>query len=114
MLTQYLKAWRKAAGHTLETAAEALGIAHTTVGKWENGVTQMPLDRLDDLAKLYRANHPWELLFPPDDRAHAPKLAEAHAILRALPAEQAAAWLLIGRTMAGLPSAAQGEPSTPD
>jgi transcriptional regulator with XRE-family HTH domain len=114
MLTKHLKAWRKSAGHTLETAAEALGVAHTTVGKWENGVTQMPLDRLDDLARLYRAQHPWELLFPPDDREHAPKLADAHAILRALPPDQAAAWLLIGRTMAGLPSAPPPDTSKQD
>ncbi len=113
MLTQHLKAWRKRAGLTQEQVADLLDVTHSTVGKWEKGLIAMPLDRLDDLARLYRAEHPWELLLPPDDREHAPKLAEAHAILRALPPEEAAAWLLIGRRMAGLPAPAPSAPAKP-
>jgi len=102
MLTQHLAAWRTRAGWTLERVAEALGVNHDTVSQWERGVVSMSLDRLDELARLYRAEHPFELLLPPDEREHGPKLAEAVAILRALSVQDATAWLLIGRRLAGL------------
>lgn len=69
----------------------------------------MTLARLSELAPLYGAQ-PFELLFPPAEREQAARLAEAWEVLRRLPAEQAAAWLLTGQVMAGVapPASAKG------
>lgn len=110
MAHRHLRAWRERAGLTLEQVAEKLDVTHSAVQKWERGQVPVTLPRLQELAPLYGAQ-PFELLFPPAEREQAATLAQAWEILRQLPPDQAAAWLLTGRTMAGMASpAAPAEP----
>jgi transcriptional regulator with XRE-family HTH domain len=110
MLHQHLRPWREHAGMTLQKVAEALSVSHSAVQKWETGRSPVTLDVLHDLAPIYGAQ-PFELLFPPAEREKAAPLAEAWAILRKLTPEQVNAWLLTGRSMAGLPPAGESPPA---
>lgn len=108
----HLRAWREKSGLTLEQVAEKLNLTHSAVQKWERGDSPVTLPRLADLAPLYGAK-PFELLFPPDQREQAAHLSEAWEILRAMPGDRAAAWLMTGRALASMP-AAGADPAKPE
>lgn len=107
---RHLRAWRRKVGLTLEQVAERLGVGHSAVHKWESGEVPVTLPRLESLAQLYGAKHPFELLFPPGEGNQAGALAEAFAILQVMSPGDRDAWLQVGRRMSG---GAPGESAAP-
>ena len=55
-LAHNLAFYRKKAGHTQKTAAEALGTKLTTISSWERGVSQPSADMLVAIAFEYRVS----------------------------------------------------------
>lgn len=56
-----LKEARKAAGFTLEQAGDALGIAHTTLGRYENAENRPALARVIEMLGLYGGSEALQL-----------------------------------------------------
>lgn len=56
-----LKNARRAAGLTLEQAAATLGIAHTTMGRWESAENRPPLARVTEMLGLYGGDEAMQL-----------------------------------------------------
>lgn len=56
-LGKFLKAQRKAAGVTQRQIAEALGYSSAQfISNWERGISQPPLESLEQLAKLIKVD----------------------------------------------------------
>lgn len=56
-----IKKARREAGFTLEQAAAALEIAHTTLGRWESAETRLPVARVAELLGLYGGSEAYRL-----------------------------------------------------
>lgn len=97
---RYLRDWRKQAGLTLEQVADHEGVGHSAVHKWEKGDVPVTLPRLESLARLYGATHPFELLFAPDARDQAGQLRKAWELLQDMSPADAASWLQVGERLA--------------
>lgn len=110
---RFLRAWRKRAGLTLEQVAEAEGVGHSAVHKWEKGEVPVTLPRLENLARLYGAKHPFELLFPPGEQEQAGQLVRAWQVLQGLSPADASAWLALGERASGAAPAASAPISPP-
>lgn len=108
---RFLRAWRKKAGLTLEQVAEAEGVGHSAVHKWEKGEVPVTLPRLESLARLYGARHPFELLFAPGDQEQAGQLVRAWNVLQHMPPADAQAWLQLGERATGKAPAGGGQPA---
>lgn len=94
-----LRAWRKLRGLTLEHVGNILGVGPQAVHKWEAGKSPVDLERLRQLAEIYRTT-PDALLFLPTEGELVERMRQAHDILTALPPEKAAHWLSVGEAMA--------------
>jgi transcriptional regulator with XRE-family HTH domain len=60
----HLKAWREHRGLTSEKAGDGLGVAHTTVQRWEQATMNLNTARLVEICRLYKVT-PQMLLAPP-------------------------------------------------
>lgn len=61
-----LKMLRVRDGLTQEEAAENLGIATSTLSKWENGKSFPDVPEIDKIEKFYRIRYS-DIIFLPDD-----------------------------------------------
>jgi transcriptional regulator with XRE-family HTH domain len=80
-----LRAARRAAGLTQDALADALGVARSTVVRWEGGDMGVALEHLPALASALGV--PISALFAASGEETAPDAAEAAVLLRALSPE---------------------------
>lgn len=92
---RYLKAWRIHKDMTQEAVGSALGVRHTTVGRWESGSTPINTYYLTRLAALYEIAPPERILQNPSDQPDS-ALAKAGEILSKLDNADLADWLRHG------------------
>jgi transcriptional regulator with XRE-family HTH domain len=101
----FLRAWRKAAGLTLEQLENKIGSKANTISGWETGNRTVDLDDLKKLADTYGV-HPAALLFAPPGGQEFDRLREAAGLLQEMDGSAAAEWLAIGRRIVPKPSGA--------
>lgn len=111
---RFLRSWRERARLTQEDAAARLGVEAPLISKYERGRVPVTLTRLAELADLYGADHPADLMRNPHS-AHVQRLLrEAHSVMTTAPLELVEAWLKVGRAMGGAtPLPAETPPAAP-
>lgn len=98
----FLSGWREKSQMSQQKVADYFGVSDVTVHRWETGKTPVAMPTWFELAKLYGAQHPGELWFPPADAHLAVALRDAFRIIAELPAEAREQWLGTGRAMRDL------------
>ncbi len=99
MTHQHLRAWRKAAGLTLEQLENIVGSKFNTISGWETGARTVDLDDLKKLADAYGV-HPAALLFAPPGGPKFEQLKSADSLLEGMDEETAKLWFDMGRKLA--------------
>jgi transcriptional regulator with XRE-family HTH domain len=93
---RYLTAWRLSAGLTLEELSTRLQVSHSTVQRWEAGLTPPNANQIEALAAIYGVE-PAELMIPP---SLAPLVRDATQILSEMSETTRGIWLATGAAMA--------------
>lgn len=91
---QYLRAWRLSKKLSLERVGAAIGVRHTTVGRWEKGQLPVTSADLEQLARVYGVPAD-RLLFDPADQSAA-ALATAREVISRMEPEDVTEWLRLG------------------
>ena len=99
---EHLRAWRKKKRLSLEIIAQRLGVARTSVGRWETGVTPISIADLQKLAALYNISTS-QLTASPDQAQLVDKLDRAQRIMQAMDARSIEAWLHMGEAVVFAP-----------
>ena len=99
-IQQFLRAWRNRKGLSQEQVGNKLGLAKSTIHRWETGARAVDLSDLQRLAALYDVD-PVCLLLSPDDAALAARLTRAKAVISSATPEAADRWLATGDDIAG-------------
>lgn len=94
----HLRAWRKTKNLSLPAVAERLGVAHTTVGRWERGEVPLTTRDLEDLATIYGITRR-QLEFSPTAAEMIAFLDRAQHIIEDMPAVDLERWLAIGESL---------------
>ena len=97
-LQSHLRAWRKHAGLSQEQLGNSMGVAHTTVGRWERGEVPLTTKEFERLAQVFEAT-PAELLVAPPDAKMVSVLHEPYDIVRNMSPETLQHWLEIGKKL---------------
>lgn len=103
-LPNRLREWRKAAGLTLERAAEQLGTTNQALSRYERGERSLTVDLLTQIAPVYGCK-PADLLPDPDSVISEEERAFLE-MLRRLDDNDRRQLLRIGLALAGEPPAA--------
>lgn len=98
MMNLHLLAWRKARNLSQQTVGAALGVAHTTIGRWENGDVPITVQDLERLAELYAAT-PRQLEHPPEMASLVAFMERAQHIVADLPPDSLEKWLSLGEAL---------------
>jgi transcriptional regulator with XRE-family HTH domain len=61
-----MKAARVNAGLSQKAVADRLGVSNKTIGKWEDGITYPPADKIPEICELYGLSYD-NLNFLPSD-----------------------------------------------
>ncbi len=88
-----------------------MGVSGVTIHRWEAGKAPVTVPNFIELAQLYGATDPAQLMFPPAARETAAALRRAHRVLSSLPAKQATNWLTSGEDLAEAFGSSAGDTS---
>lgn len=99
----FLAEWRDHLGYTMRGVADRLGTTQPTLHRWEHGLVRLPVQRLLELAKLYGAESPSDLNWPPQAALVTAAVKEAVELARKIRPRDLESWLQIGRSLALLP-----------
>lgn len=98
-LHRYLRAWRQYRDLTQIDVGAALGVRHSTVGRWEIGTTPINILDMERLATLYGVE-PAILLTDPLQASAPDEVDKAREILSKLDEADRADWLKSGERLA--------------
>ncbi|MEJ0020705.1 MAG: helix-turn-helix transcriptional regulator [Acetobacteraceae bacterium] len=87
--------WRQQAGLTLQEVAKKMGVATSSVHKWEVGRAPVSIETLQRLARLFETD-PAALLFDPADQGDVDKLRIAFRIVTQGDPATVQAWIDLG------------------
>ena len=94
----FLSSWREITGLTQAAVAAYFGVSDVTIHRWETGKAPITVENFVLLAKLFHAETPGHLLFPPHAAKRAAALREANVIADRMSAMICAAgWILAFR-----------------
>lgn len=100
-MQRFLRPWRLHKNFTQEEVAAKLGVAHSTISRWENSSMAIDTAGLTSLARLYGCTPAQLVGGPPDTAEQVAKLTQVQDILSDLPEDVQREWLAIGRRLAG-------------
>jgi transcriptional regulator with XRE-family HTH domain len=96
----FLSSWREITGLTQAAVAAYFGVSDVTIHRWETGKAPITVENFVLLAKLFHAETPGHLLFPPHAAKRAAALREANVIADRMSADDLRRWLDIGISLA--------------
>jgi transcriptional regulator with XRE-family HTH domain len=77
---------------------ERLGVAHTTIGRWEKGEVPVTVEVLEKLAEVYGITRS-QIEHSPDSADMVAFLDRAQHIIEGMPSEDLERWLQIGESL---------------
>lgn len=77
-----------------------MDVTGVTVHRWETGKAPVTVQNYFELSKLYGADEPGQLMFPPKAKEEAAVLRRAHRIIQSLSPERLDRWLGVGEDAA--------------
>jgi len=97
-MQNHLRAWRKLRKLSLPMVGERLGVAHTTIGRWEKGEVPVTVEVLEKLAEVYGITRS-QIEHSPDSADMVAFLDRAQHIIEGMPSEDLERWLQIGESL---------------
>jgi transcriptional regulator with XRE-family HTH domain len=95
----FLSTWREKANLTQAQVAAHFDVSDVTIHRWETGKAPVTVRDFVLLAKLYHADQPGHLLFPPALAAEASTLREINDMIIDMSPEDRRRWVDLGRSL---------------
>jgi transcriptional regulator with XRE-family HTH domain len=96
----FLSSWRENAGLTQADVASHFDVSDVTIHRWETGKAPVTVQTFVLLAKLYHADEPGFLLFPPTLAQKASTLREISVMVEGMSDEDRKRWIDLGHSLA--------------
>ena len=110
----FLAQWRETAGLTQGRVADTFAVSDVTIHRWETGKAPITVRDFVLLARLYKAESPGYLLFPPDHPLEAALWRDVTEIVVGMNEEDLQRWLDVGRSLAAKRQPAGDEEKLPE
>jgi transcriptional regulator with XRE-family HTH domain len=95
----FLSVWREKANLTQAQVASHFDVSDVTIHRWETGKAPVTVRDFVLLARLYHADQPGHLLFPPTLAAEASTLREINDMIAGMSVEDRRRWVDLGRSL---------------